>query len=480
MAGSPGTSVVFKKVKPTADQTLLRNQQTQRYRLAALRARVQALGGVHYPPSSPADAMRFNREHPLPPGDGPGLTSSPETAGEAFLAKHKINAAKQKTGGDIAGTHPPLPHAATQGSSSFPVEGSGARGTAGAPDPKAQPKGPATTATGLAGLLGMISGLIPKAGTSKLLPTSLASDAAAPDTALASQLQSQIDQVPTVKAQALANIAGWFGKVKSDQQTAAGRASSLAGAGANALSDAAQGIAASLGGSANAASGQIGAIGANDANAMKAIGASDSQLASDLAPIFDAQAADAKAQTQHQFDTGLTDLQNQLAAAQGKASADKAAALMQIIQANNASRQSNFGNLSDMLKTLASLQISGVNAATKAQSTQILNALRAAEAAKASAAASAAQTAATSGFGTMTPAQRQALANNITKGLLDPNSNKLTTDWPTALRNARNTVREAGLDPMNPQVIQTIIGPALANAGVTGQGGGFWQPIYQP
>ena len=348
-----------------------------------------------------------------------------------------------------------------------PTKGAPTRTTAANPNTGAAPGGDMST------ILGMITALLKGGNPSALLPTSLAAQAAAPQNALASSYQSQLDALPAAKAEALKNIGDWYGLVKASE----GKAASKDQAMATALSDAAKGnaagIAAGLGGAAMPGSAQIGAVGANDANTMAAIGASDKQLADELGPIFDLSAAGAKNTRSQQFDNAKMSLQNSLAQAQGQASADKANALMQIINANNGARQSNLANKADLVKTLASLEITGMNAASSAQSAAMLNALRQSEIDKNKAKA-------VGGYAALTPMERQSLANNITKGIVDPNSGKLATDWPTALRNARNSVREAGLNPGDPNVINSIIGPALANAGITNQGGGFWSAIYQP
>jgi len=326
------------------------------------------------------------------------------------------------------------------------------------------------------GVLGsMLSTLMNKGvGIDKLIPTSFASDASAPDTALAQSLQDQLDKLPNAKAQALADIANWYGQV-GDAATKAGQEDqTIANAGASSASDLAKGIMSSLGGSAMAGNNMIGSEGANDAATLKAMGANDAQLASDLGPIFKLQAAGDKSRAAASFDNQKTTLSDQLAQALGQASADKANALMQILDANNKSRQENFGDESSLLNTLAGLQISGVNATTKAQSDAMLNALRASEIAKNT------QKSKLSGtFAGATPSSKAKVAQAITQALVDTNTGKLKSglDWPGALRAARNIVRTNGWDPTNPQVVRTIIGPALSMAGVSFQNP---QALYQP
>ena len=319
----------------------------------------------------------------------------------------------------------------------------------------------------------MLTNLLGQSDTNQSLPTSLADKIAGADTAMASGFQDQLSHLPAAKKAALASIANWFGQVTKAEGTAANRDQSMAQAGSSAIRDATKGIADSLGGSAMAGAGEIGAMGSNDANTLSAIGANDKMLASDLGPIFALAKANASNSRSQQYDQAKADLQNSLAQAQGQAETDRGNALLQILQANNASRQTNFGNQAGLLNTLASLQISGMNAASQAQERQIMNAYHLSQIQKNSGKSQ-------GGISAMTPTELSDFVNKIVSGLVDPNTHKLTVSWPQALRMARNSARSAGMNPMNKQVIQTVIGPALSNAGITGQGGGFWPAIYQP
>lgn len=322
----------------------------------------------------------------------------------------------------------------------------------------------------------MLTGLLKKADTAHSIPTSLADQIAGVDSATAAGYQGQLSHLPAAKKAALQSIANWFGQVTKSEGTAANRDQSIANAGASSIGDATKGIMASLGGSAMPGSGEIGAMGANDANTLSAMGANDKMLSSDLAPIFQLAQANAKTSRSQQYDQAQSDLQTALAQAQGQEQTDRANALMQIIQANNGSRQSNFSNQAGLLNTLASLQISGMNAASNAQYKSIENALHASEIQK-----NASKSA--GGYAAMSPTQRADFVNKIVGALVDPNSGKLKSgiDWPTALRDARNFARTAGMNPLSKQVIGSVIGPALSQAGITGGGpNGFWPAIYQP
>lgn len=381
-----------------------------------------------------------------------------EQSGTTSHTNASKTAAAKKPGGVAGGPHPAPKGPAVNFSGHGPKNGGGFGGNAGG--------------GGGTDFMSMLTSLLGQAGTAKTLPKSLADQIAGVDDATAAGFQHQLDHLPAAKKAALDNISNWFGQVTGAEDNAATRDKQMADAGSSAMQDAAKGIMASLGGSAMAGSGQIGAVGANDANTLAAIGANDKMLSSDLAPIFKLSEANAKNSRSQQYDQASSQLQDSLAQAQGQGQTDRANALMQILLANNNARQTNFGNQSGLLNTLASLQISGMNAASTAQYKGIENALHMSEI-KRNLVKNA------GGLDAMTPQQRADFVNKIVTGLVPPGG-KLTMAPSAALRAARNTVRSAGMDPFNKQVIQTIIGPALSNAGVTGPNGGYWPAIYKP
>lgn len=321
-------------------------------------------------------------------------------------------------------------------------------------------------------LLTSLYGMLGHANTAKMLPLSLADQAASPYTSQAATFQDQINRLPAAKKQALQNISDWFGQVQKAEQHGAAQDQNLANAGSSAMQDAAKGIMASLGGSAMAGSGEVGAVGANDANTLTAMGANDAALANELAPIFKAQEASAKSNRSTQYDNQLSDLQDQMGQATGQADAARAAAVQAILGANNSARQTNFGNASGLLNTIAGLQISGMNAQSQAQSRQIENAYRMSEIQKNAQKS-------VGGLDALTPSQRAGLANALNAMLMDPNTNQLKSglSWPNALQDVRNYIRTQGLNPLNKQVINQFIAPTLANAGIK-----FQNPnaLYRP
>lgn len=326
--------------------------------------------------------------------------------------------------------------------------------------------------TGPTDLLTSLYSMLGQANTAKMLPLSLADQAASPYTAQASTFQDQINRLPTAKKKALQNISDWFGQVQKAEQHGAAQDKNLADAGSSAMQDAAKGIMASLGGSAMAGSGEVGAMGANDANTLTAMGANDAALANELAPIFKASEAQAKNSRSTQYDNQLSDLQDQMGQATGQADAARAAAVQAILGANNSARQTNFGNASGLLNTLAGLQISGMNAQSQAQERSIMNALHMSEIQKNAQKS-------VGGLDALTPSQRTGLANALNAMLMDPNTNQLKSglSWPNALQDVRNYIRTQGLNPFNKQVVNQFIAPTLANAGIK-----FQNPnaLYRP
>lgn len=321
-------------------------------------------------------------------------------------------------------------------------------------------------------LLTSLYGMLGHANTAKMLPLSLADQAASPYTSQAATFQDQINRLPAAKKQALQNISDWFGQVQKAEQHGATQDQNLANAGSSAMQDAAKGIMASLGGSAMAGSGEVGAVGANDANTLTAMGANDAALANELAPIFKAQEASAKSNRSTQYDNQLSDLQDQMGQATGQAAAARAAAVQAILGANNSARQTNFGNASGLLNTIAGLQISGMNAQSQAQERSIMNALHISEINKNAQKSQ-------GGLDAYTPSQRAGLASALNAMLMDPNTNQLKSglSWPNALQDVRNYIRTQGLNPFNKQVISQFIAPTLANAGIK-----FQNPnaLYRP
>lgn len=312
-------------------------------------------------------------------------------------------------------------------------------------------------------LVGM---LLKQAGAvGKLIPERLAGQAAEPYTALAATLQQEIDQAPDAKAQALADIGNWYGQSIKSLGKAKGRDKDITDAGVSALQDATSAIVSSLGGSAMPGAGVVGSVGQNGVNELQAEGNAQQQLAEDLGPIFDLAKAGAKTSAGAIFDKNLVDLKGQLAQAQGQGDAARATALAQIIGENNGVAQQDFSNESALLNTLGALQTAGYSATDKA----LINALRLKRL----------NAPDPNSFAGASPKSRATVAQQITAALIDPSSHQLIggMDWPSALRAARNTVRENGWDPLDPTVVKTIIQPALANAGIHFQNP---QTLYRP
>lgn len=204
---------------------------------------------------------------------------------------------------------------------------------------------------------------IPSFGTdvNKLLPESYADKLAALqfDPAL-NEARLQIGEHGRDTAQALQNIGDW-GKQVSDAQATAGTRDAEAGTRARGdVSAVLQGIVQSLGQRGGAL---VGATGANDLTALAGEGQAQDQYNADVGPILARGTADSKARQQAISSQADEKLQASLIDLQGQKGSAKAQALMQIIQANNASRQSNFGNRVSLQNAALAASSLGLDAA---------------------------------------------------------------------------------------------------------------------
>ncbi len=299
-------------------------------------------------------------------------------------------------------------------------------------------------------------------GIGQDIPTSLADMAASGDNAAVANDQQLLNQLPADKAAALSAIQQWFGIPEASLAQAGKDDAAATQAGVGSLGDISKGIIASLGGSANPGSGEVGAVGQNGANLLQALGSSQDWFDKAMGPIMQLGEAQNAADTSSNFDKQKLALAQQLATDQGKAGTDQANALMQILQANNDRAQTLFGDKSNLLNTIATLSLNQSKAQQSAISQQILDAYRLAKT-KAAASAPAKGT-----FAATPPSQKSAVMTKIVQ-TIGSGPGKLANgfDWPTALKQARNIVRSNGWDPLDPQVVQDIIAPALTSVGVS-------------
>jgi hypothetical protein len=155
-----------------------------------------------------------------------------------------------------------------------------------------------------------------------------------------SMAQFLVGRDPLQAKQNQKSIADWYSQVMDALGTATGRDQAASTAGVSSISNAAQAIAASLGGSANAGTPEVAAAGQNGVNTLAAMGTAQSQFNNDMAPILRAGQA-TSAQNQMNMDA-VQEQQDraQLAALQSQEGAAQATAGNQITQENNALAQS--------------------------------------------------------------------------------------------------------------------------------------------
>lgn len=188
-------------------------------------------------------------------------------------------------------------------------------------------------------------GLATSMGAS-LLPTGMA------DSLAGGQFDPQIQdarvaiaRAPQKKAQDLADIKNWYGAVQGSLGKANERNQAAAGTAQKNSGDAAAAVLASLGGSANGAAGMVGEAGAADSNLLGQLGTAEANYQNDLAPILQDEQAGASRNQLNAENTNAQNLALQLASLQGQRGQAKNAALMQIMQANNTTKDNQLQQL---------------------------------------------------------------------------------------------------------------------------------------
>lgn len=195
-----------------------------------------------------------------------------------------------------------------------------------------------------------------------------------------SDAQHVIDKTQAQGAQNQQDIASWMHQVQASQGTAAKRDTAASAAGNASIDAASKAILSSLGGAANEGSSEVAGAAQNGANELAALGANEDQYNADLAPLLKSQQADMahNEQAQNSQDVSdarqkLTDLVTQRGAAKATA-ADQAtqmnnairdnqvSRLMQIVSANNGTRQQGFQNKLALAQTIAGIQANGMKA----------------------------------------------------------------------------------------------------------------------
>lgn len=173
-------------------------------------------------------------------------------------------------------------------------------------------------------------------------------------------IQRAIDNIPGQKAQDLAMLDSWYNQVGGQVEKARQRGIDMTAALTAANQSNAQGLMASLGGSANPANESVGAMAQNDVGTLNALGAADAQFLSDMGPLLKGEAASMKANEVQRLDQMMQGYQDQLAQVQGSNSAAKAQLALQLAQMNQQAGQTEFQNKSGLLNTIAGLGLSGM------------------------------------------------------------------------------------------------------------------------
>lgn len=321
--------------------------------------------------------------------------------------------------------------------------------------------------------------------------------------------QIQLLRQPRQAEQNLHDIAGFYNQVRQSLGKAAGADSAAAKAASASLGDAAANIVASLGGSANAGSAAVGAAGEDAAGTLAALGNAQDFYNAQLQPLLSAESASQRSSEMARQTALHQDLAAQLAGLQGARGQAKAAAMADILQANNALAQQRYGNRTNAAQTLASLlgqnnalaqqqfgnragvlqalqqlvgqnnQVAQAGFTNRASLLQTLAAIAASQ-------QSAAQLArgrdlldakrqrdlsapAPGTFAAASPASKARVTQNIFTALLDPNTGELKEgiDLNRALQIAQDIVRSNGWSAQNPNVRSAVIGPGLRLAGLT-------------
>jgi hypothetical protein len=266
------------------------------------------------------------------------------------------------------------------------------------------------------------------------LPTTLASKLAdLKYGASIKEAQTAVDRQPGQADQDLHDIEHWYGQVLGAQKTATGRDSDMTKAGVSSVRDAVSRIVSSLGGSANEGSGDVGAAGENQVGTLQALGTTQDQYNSDIAPLLKDEAAGAKTRQVNLNTTNAQDLARQLAELQQERGGEEASQRMNIVGFNNDVSQKQFGD------DLAVQQAKEAAALTGAK---IIGALNNPKLPKGA-------------FDNTSGTQKIGIANQITSALTDGNG-QLKSGWdaPRAINFINSQIQSAGWHLNDPHVVQ--------------------------
>jgi hypothetical protein len=209
---------------------------------------------------------------------------------------------------------------------------------------------------GKSGPTGGVPGLAGDTGVNKLLPSSYADKVAGLqfDPAIAEARRALAGHGRDEK-QAQADISNWYGQVKTSQGTAATRDAAAGDAARGDVSSAVQAIVQSLGGSRGA--GLVGATGVHDLAQITQSGQAQDRYNADLAPLMANEQAGAASRQRAIGSQQDMALQGSITDLVGQRGGAKAKALLDLVSANNQSRQQNFQNRLSLFQT----NIAGAN-----------------------------------------------------------------------------------------------------------------------
>lgn len=204
--------------------------------------------------------------------------------------------------------------------------------------------------------------------------------------------QLALNRDPRQAAQNEQDVKDWYNQVIAAQGKAAGADKLATQQGVDATNAQTQALVQSLGGSANQGSGDVAAAGQNGANTLQAIGASQAGLDAELAPILQAQQAQAQRSqsnldlAQQQSDrlalenlqgqegNAQTSAQQQLMSANNSLDQSRQAALQQILEYNNSLKQQKYQNQLGLMNAQIAAAMNGVSMAKTQAQTRYYNA----------------------------------------------------------------------------------------------------------
>ena len=278
--------------------------------------------------SALADYLQVDKRHPI----GAGITSA--------LRGTKITGRRDPKAWNLVNSPGPAGPIGTPGPA-VPAAPLAPQGPAGPAGPVV-PEQAVIDFTGLEGAGGPQTQLIPEAWAQRggqLFGPGLA------DKLAGLQFDPQIQGAGTLlarqprdRAQALADIGSWYGQVQGQLGKARARDAAITEQGVESVGDLTARLVSSLGGQANLGSPMVAAAGQNAAGTLQALGASQEQFNSDLAPLLAAEGAAARTRQARISDTDRQNLEQQILGLQGQRGQARGAAQFDIQGRNNAIR----------------------------------------------------------------------------------------------------------------------------------------------